>query len=283
MKTTDPELEAWGLCFYRTKVMRENTYNIKKDTIRTHFSLAKFFFVLAGTLILIGGCLYVYNKFIRSEPLDFYKDIENCRVVTYSETSTSHTYSGGSRTRTDYYVNVYTPDGERDVKLAVSKDYYIKMSLYDKRDNVKLSFFKTKKGSLFPTYTPGVSEREAGRQYMECYPPTVVYTVSAIIACIGGVFLIVGLLALRTARQHNDELTAEVAQTGVEKSEDDVFLREFDEAMQRDNFRRTRSPRSLRGNVAAEPEEQISPQQREEFLDEFYKLTASGKYNYKSH
>ena len=268
---------------YRTKVMRENTYNIKKDTIRTHFSLAKFFFVLAGALILIGGCLFAYYRFIRSEPLDFYKDIENCRVVTYSETSTSRSYSGGSRTRTDYYVNVYTPDGERDIKLAVSKEYYYKMSLYDKRNNVKLSFFKTKKGGLFPTYTLGVSEREAGRQYMECYPPTVVYTVSAIIACIGGVFLIVGLLALRTARQHNDELTAEVAQTGVEKNEDDVFMREFDEAMQRDNFRRTRSPRSLRGNVAAEPEEQISPQQREELLDEFYKLTASGKYNYKSH
>ena len=266
---------------YRTKVMRENTYKLKKDLVKTHFSLAKFFFSLAGILVLISGIVFVYSNYIRTEPLEFYKEIENCSVFTHSETIRSSRRSMGSYTI--YHVYVHTPEGEKDLNMTVSRSYYTKMSAYDRVGNLKLSFFRTKKGSLFPSYSFGASEREAGHQYIECYPPTVLNTVLAITACLGGACLMVGLFAWRTARRRNEELSAEVAQTGVEESNDEELLREFDEAMQRDPFRRTRSPASVRGNAVSEQEEQISWQEREELLNEFDKLTAGGKYNYKSH
>ena len=261
--------------------MRKKTYDIQQDLVKTHFSFAKFFFVIAGAILLFSGFAYLYVNFVRTEPLEFYKDIENCTVVTDYEISRS--YGSSDRTYTTYYVYVYTPEGEKNVKMSVSRSYYDNMSAYNQRTGVKLSFFKTKKGSLFPAYSFGCSEKTAGHQYVECYPPTVLNTIIAVAACVGGACLIVGLFAWRTARNRDEELAVEVAQTGIEESHEDEFLKEFDEAMQRDPRRLTRSPASSRGNVADKGGKRISASERDELLKEFDKLTADGKYKYKMH
>ena len=150
--------------------MKNRTSFITNETVKMHTSFAKTFFIIAGAALLFSLTVYVYYNFIRTESLRFYKDIDNCSVSLRTETH--RTRSGKrSKTRTSYYVYVTTPEGEQDLKMNVSRSYYDAMSLYNGKKDITLSFFKTKSGALFPSTIAGCSEKEAGRQYVKCYPP----------------------------------------------------------------------------------------------------------------
>ena len=263
--------------------MREKTYKIRKDIVNSDASLAKFFLFGAGIVLILTGLIFVYSRFVRTEPMTFYKDIDDCRVVTEVKTTRSRS-NGKSKTYKHYYVYVYTPDGTDDVRMKVSRSYYSEMSKYMGVKNTKLSFFKTKGGSLFPSYTYGCSESKAGHQYVECYPSVFLETLLIIMAAIGGVMLVVGLSALCSFIKKNRELVSETEVSGIEYDDNnDEFMKEFDEAMQRDPYRRTRSPSSSRGNKPSQDEVRISAEEREEFLRQFDELTADGRYKYKTH
>lgn len=272
----------------RDNTMKKSTYFIKEEMVKTDASLAKFFFFGAGIVLLLTGIIFVYSRFIRTEPLTFYKDIENCKVVT--DVKITHTRSRGrTKTHRHYYVYVYTPDGTDDVRMQVSRSYYNEMSKYIGVKNVKLSFFKTKSGKLFPSYTLGCSASKAGHQYVECYPSMLYDTLLIVLACIGGALLVVGAAAFRSFRKKSGELAAETAVSSIEDDipVDNTFMKEFDEAIERDPYKYTRSRRSIHDyNPAQEEkpkEKRISYSERDELLREFDKLTADGKYNYKMH
>lgn len=271
----------------RDNTMKKSTYFIKEEMVKTDASLAKFFFFGAGIVLLLTGIIFVYSRFIRTEPLTFYKDIENCKVVT--DVKITHTRSRGrTKTHRHYYVYVYTPDGTDDVRMQVSRSYYNEMSKYIGVKNVKLSFFKTKSGALFPSYTFGASASKAGHQYIECYPSSMLNILCIILACAGAGGISVGLLALRTYRRKNGELNAQAAGGIVDDIPvDNTFMKEFDEALERDPYKYTRSRRSIHDYKPAQEEKpkekRISYSERDELLREFDKLTADGKYNYKMH
>ena len=263
--------------------MKNRISNATNETVKMHTSFAKTFFIIAGAALLFSLTVYVYYNFIRTESLKFYKDMDNCSVSL--RTDTHRTRSGKrSKTRTSYYVYVTTPEGEQDLKMNVSRSYYDAMSLYNGKKDITLSFFKTKSGELFPSTIAGCSEKEAGRQYVKCYPPNMLNTVMLVIACIGGAFIGAGLLAMRTAKNYSGAAAVQKpADNTVSEEHNDEFMREFNEAMERDPFKRTRSPYSVRGNGVSGKEEKISWRERDKLMKEFDELTADGKYNYKSH
>lgn len=271
--------------------MRKTTYNIRKDMIKTDASTAKFFFILAGIVLLIAGALYAYHNFIRTEPLTYYKDIADCKVTV--DYKTTYTRSRGRRkSHRNYYVYVTTPEGEPNVKMKSSRSYYNKMLKFAGRSGVTLSFFQTKSGDIFPAYTRGNSATKAGHQYVECFPPAIVNTSALILAGGGVVLMSVGILALRSYRKKSRELAIETAVSGVEydyddRSVNDVFMKEFDEALERDPNKYTRSHRSIHDNEPAKEEKpaqnKMTAKERIELMREFDKLTADGKYNYKMH
>ena len=198
--------------------MKNRTSFITNETVKMHTSFAKTFFIIAGAALLFSLTVYVYYNFIRTESLKFYKDMDNCSVSLRTETH--RTRSGRrSKTRTSYYVYVTTPEGEQNLKMNVSRSYYDAMSLYNGKKDITLSFFKTKSGELFPSTIAGCSEKEAGRQYVKCYPPNMLNTVMLVIACIGAAFIGAGLLAMRTAKKcakivtKNDVVKAAAAMT----------------------------------------------------------------------
>lgn len=267
--------------------MKKSTYFIRQEMAKTDASLARFFLFGGGIILLIAGIVYAYGRFIRTEPLTFYKNIEDCRVVTDYKTTRTRS-RGRTKTHRHYYVYVYTPDGTDDVTMKVSRNYYNEMSKLAVKQNVKLSFFKTKSGALFPSYTFGASASKAGHQYIECYPSSMLNILCIILACAGAGGISVGLLALRTYRRKNGELNAQAAGGIVDDIPvDNTFMKEFDEAIERDPYKYTRSRRSIHDYKPAQEEKpkekRISYSERDELLREFDKLTADGKYNYKMH
>ena len=264
--------------------MRRVSYNIKKDLVKTHFSLAKFFFITGGIVLLSCALLFIYFNYIHSESLEFYKEIEGCRVKTeFTVTRKRSFFTHGDSWKTKYYVYVYTPEGEKNIGMVVSESYYKKMLGFDRAEiGVPLSVFKTSDGSLFPAYTKDCSVREAERQYAECYPPKGLNFFLKIAAWVGGACFGVGMLALRSAKRRDRELADEVAQTGVEESQEVKLLQEFNEAIERDPLRRTRYLEDKSGK-SGESQKRLTAGERDELLKEFDKLTTDGKYKYKMH
>jgi hypothetical protein len=172
--------------------------------------------------------------------------------------------------------------------MKVSRSYYNEMSKLAVKKSVKLSFFKTKSGALFPSYTFGASASKAGHQYVECYPSSMLNILCIILACAGAGGISVGLLALRTYRRKSGELNAQAAGGIVDDIPvDNTFMKEFDEAIERDPYKYTRSRRSVHEldylKEEQPKEKRISAAERRELLRQFDELTADGKYNYKSH
>ncbi len=264
--------------------MKKITYSIRKDMIKTDASLAKFFLFGGGIVLLLTGIVFIYSRFIQSEPLTFYKNIDDCKVTV--DYKTTHTrYRGKTKTHRDYYVYVKTPDGADNVSMKVSKSYYNEMSKFVGLKNVTLSFFKTESGKLFPSYTPGASAGKAGHQYVECYPSAAMNIILIIMGGAGVVFVSVGLAALRTYRRKNYELHNEVAASGIEQGQvsNDMLMQEFDKAMENDPYKLSRSPSSSRQTAQQQAEKRVSASQRDELLRQFDELTADGKYKYKTH
>lgn len=271
----------------RDKKMKKSTYFIRQEMAKTDASLARFFLFGGGIILLIAGIVYAYGRFIRTEPLTFYKNIEDCRVVTDYKTTRTRS-RGRTKTRRHYYVYVYTPDDADNVSMKVSRSYYNEMSKLAVKKSVKLSFFKTKSGALFPSYTFGASASKAGHQYVECYPSSMLNILCIILACAGAGGISVGLLALRTYRRKSGELNAQAAGGIVDDIPvDNTFMKEFDEAIERDPYKYTRSRRSVHEldylKEEQPKEKRISAAERRELLRQFDELTADGKYNYKSH
>ena len=271
----------------RDKKMKKSTYFIRQEMAKTDASLARFFLFGGGIILLIAGIVYAYGRFIRTEPLTFYKNIEDCRVVTDYKTTRTRS-RGRTKTRRHYYVYVHTPDGEDDVTMKVSRSYYNEMSKLAVKQSVKLSFFKTKSGNLFPSYTLGASASKAGHQYVECYPSAITNILLIVLGCAGVGSVSVGLMALRSFRRKSSELDVQAA-GGIEDdiSVNNEFMKEFDEALERDPYKYTRSRRSsheLKSAQEEKPKEnRISARERDELLRQFDELTADGRYNYKSH
>ena len=235
--------------------MKKITYSIRKDMINTDASLAKFFLFGGGIVLLLTGIVFIYSRFIQSEPLTFYKNIDDCKVTV--DYKTTHTrYRGKTKTHRDYYVYVKTPDGADNVSMKVSKSYYNEMSKFVGLKNVTLSFFKTESGKLFPSYTPGASAGKAGHQYVECYPSAAMNIILIIMGGAGVVFVSVS---------------------------NDMLMQEFDKAMENDPYKLSRSPSSSRQTAQQQAEKRVSASQRDELLRQFDELTADGKYKYKTH
>ena len=256
---------------------------MKNEASKINVSIAKSLFVLSGVILVVALIVFIYFNFVKKEPLSFYRNIDNCSVVTEKKTS-FRSYRSRRKlfSRTVYYVHVKNYDESIYLDMIVGSAYYDAMSRFNGRSDVTLSFFKTKRDKLFPAYSITSSSDNASVQYRECYPPALLNSVLFYVGSAGIAILIMGLSAFVISQKYKDSQPVDPFKN-VEYPVKNSFDPESDEAAAKDPYLYAGRHNNNASQKKQNSDTKLSASERDELLKQFDKLTSDGKYKYKTH
>ncbi len=172
--------------------------------IKINAKLAKMFMDIGVIIFLITLVIFIFKDATGYEKVTFFHNYENCSVTTKKE---SYYRANPSRRRRhgglhyNYYVTVTNSEHNIDFQCKCTKSYYNKFLAYNKRDDVKLTFYKTEDNVIFPVYEFGCGKKEAEREWREANPPTSWHLFYAIGFFSG--FILIGISLKSTFKSKN--------------------------------------------------------------------------------
>lgn len=206
------------------------------ESIKMNASFARSFLSFGIAVAILTAGLFIFKYFTGYSEIEAIGDYKNCSVSVRKETEYTRSRRH-HRKRVIYYVTIQCPELDYDQTFQCKRSYYEGFSEYNGRNDVRLKFFKSDEGIVFPTYHFSADEREAELEYRKIYPPygwNILYMIGSGLAF---VTILMGLNAKRTAAIN----AANPVKTAPPTKEQNEMAAEIDRLLAQDKYGKYRN------------------------------------------
>lgn len=207
------------------------------EIVKLNSSFARSFISFGIAVAILTAGLFVYKHFTGYSEVETVGDYKNCSVSVHKDVRYTHVRKQASRKKVTYYVTIQCPEMDYEQTFQCKRSYYEGFSDYNGRSDVRLKFFISDDGIVFPAYHFSADEREAEIEYRKIDPPygwNILYLIGLGLAF---VTIFMGLSAKLTAAAN----AADPVKTAPPTKEQNEMAAEIDRLLAQDKYGKYRN------------------------------------------